>query len=278
MASPMFVSVNGTGVPDPFGPGFSGDIGRSFGNPWNNIFSQLWGAEFANKYFWQPIGYPAAVFPMGSSINQGVDEVVRQIQMRDRGTKLAMSGYSQGAIVINKVWRDEILATGGRLYDRLDDVVAIVNFGDPMRCPGIANGNTVAGLPQPALLDGVITGGIAGPNCLTKDETPSFLLSCALDGDMYACCPVGDDPWNNQAHTGAIETLIYNLILEPGFDDVIAIAEEVMKIFSDPIEEIIAIVQAIWNAGSFFFQGVNAPHWKYDPFVPAVTDWINSRV
>ena len=274
----LFISVNGTGVPDPFGPGFSGDIGRSFANPWNDIFAQFWGDRFRNKFYWQPIGYPAAVIPMGSSVKIGIDAVVQQVLMRPRGVKKVMSGYSQGAIVIGEVWRDEVLNPSGRLYEYQDDFVGIVNFGDPMRCPGIANGNVVANMPMPNKDDGQTTGGIAGPGCLTSDQTPPFYLSCALDGDMYACCPIGDNPWQKESEVGAIETMIYNLILDPGFDDVIAIATKVVEVFQKPLELVVPLVQAIWNAGSFLFQGINAPHWKYDPFIPAMTDWVNSRI
>ena len=97
MSQPLLLTVNGTGVPDPYGPGFSADLGRALGlvNPWEAIANKLDGF-FAPEaaVMWQPVGYPAAVFPMGPSVEAGRAELVRQIQMRPAGTPLFLSGYS----------------------------------------------------------------------------------------------------------------------------------------------------------------------------------------
>ncbi|BCO56107.1 hypothetical protein MINTM005_13510 [Mycobacterium intracellulare] len=271
MTQPVLITVNGTGVPDPFGPGFSGDLGRALGyDAWQALAANVAGVNYSSPYFWQPIGYPAAVFPMNRSVETGRAEVNRQIGMRPRGTKIALSGYSQGALVVNEVWAFDVLDPRGVHHDRLDDIVGIVNFGDPMRCPGIANGNKVAGLPMPSKLQGYTTGGIAGPRCLTPDQTPDFLLSCALDGDLYAAAPVGDDPWSNESQVGRVETRVYNFIESGGVCDFFKIA----LALGAPI----AMVQGIFNGLKFAAAGMNAPHWKYDPFMPAMVDWLLSRV
>ena len=85
MGRPMFCSVNGTGVADPFGPGFASDIGRMLTNPWNSISTQFYGDAAHRAYgldiIWQPIGYPAAVFPMNPSVEAGVGEISRQVTL-----------------------------------------------------------------------------------------------------------------------------------------------------------------------------------------------------
>ncbi|WP_062906275.1 cutinase family protein [Mycobacterium avium] len=232
--------------------------------------ASFWGEQFLNKYYWQPVGYPASVFPMNPSVEAGRAEVNRQIGLRPKGTKLAFSGYSQGALVVNEVWVFDILDPKGIHHDRLDDVVGIVNFGDPMRCPGVANGNKVAGLPMPSKLNGQTTGGIAGPRDLTPEQTPDFLLSCALDGDLYAAAPVGDNPWGDESQVGRVETRVYNFIESGKVTDFFKIA----LALGAPI----AMVQGVFNGMKFAAQGVNAPHWKYDPFVPAMVDWLLGRV
>lgn len=280
MARPVLITVNGTAVPDPFGPGFSGDIGRAMQvNPWRVVCDKLDGlAPVLPEYDWQPIGYPAATFPIGPSVQAGRAEVVSQIRRRPRGTKTALSGYSQGALVVDAVWEDDILNPAGVLHERLDDVVGIVNFGDPERCPGIANGNKVAGLALPAKLNGQTTGGIAGPRCLTAAQTPDFLLSCALDGDLYAAAPVGDNPWSAESGVGAIETRIYNFVLSGSFQDFLANAKVLAELFTMPLQTVIALGEAIFNGMKFLVQGQSAPHWKYEPFFPAVVDWLRSQV
>lgn len=272
MTQPLLLTVNGTGVPDPFGPGFSGDIGRAFQiNPWQIVADKLDGlVTAAPPLFWQPIGYPAAVSPMAPSVAAGRAEVNRQIAMRPVGTPLFLSGYSQGAIVTGQVWALDILSPSGVHHDRLGDVRGIINFGDPLRCPGIAHGNEVAGLPLPKKLDGQVTGGIAGPADLTAAQTPDFYLSCALDGDLYAAAPVGTNPWTSKSHVGKVETNIYDIVQQPTFLDIISIAKDLGM----PI----GTVEGIYNALLFFGQGTNAAHWQYGPFVQPMVDWILSRI
>lgn len=272
MVQPLLLTVNGTGVPDPYGPGFSSDLGRMLQvNPWQVIADKLDGlVSPAAPVQWQPIGYPAAVVPMGPSVEAGRAEVVRQIKLRPAGTPLFLSGYSQGAIVTGQVWALDILAPSGSLHSRLPDVLGVIQFGDPLRCPGKANGNLVAGIPMPKDLDGQVTGGIAGPADLTPSQTPDFLLSCALDGDLYASAPVGNSPWNAESKVGNVETSIYNIIEQPTFTDIIAVARDLLM----PI----ATVEGAMNALMFFAAGTNAPHWQYQPFLPAIIDWITSRI
>lgn len=252
-------TVNGTGVADPFGPGFAADTGRG-------VDDSIW--------CWQPIGYPAAMFPMGPSVQAGRTELNNQIDRYTRSPtctgKIALSGYSQGALVTDIVWRDDILNPNGRLHHRLPDVVAIVNFGDPMRCPGIANGNLWAGQAPPATLDGATTGGIAGPQDLTPAQTPDFLLSFANDGDLYASAPVGDSPWTAEAAAGHEETLVFNIIQNTSLTTLLGVAAELVGILKMPLIQVIPIVEAIINGLTFAAQGTNAPHWTYNAG-PAVT-------
>lgn len=272
MTLPLLITVNGTGVPDPFGPGFSGDIGRAFAiDPWTYIGDKLAGRSTPPPpLFWQPIGYPAAVSPMAPSVKAGRDEVNRQIGMRPKGTPLFLSGYSQGAIVTGQVWVHDILDPNGVHHDRLNDVRGIIQFGDPVRCPGIAHGNEVAGFAAPKKLDGQVTGGIAGPADMTADQTPDFYLSCALDGDLYGAAPVGANPWHDESSVGKVETNIYDIVQQPSFGDIISIAKDLGM----PI----GTVEAIYNAMLFFGQGTNAAHWQYGPFVPAMVEWILNHI
>ena len=273
MSQALLLTVNGTGVPDPYGPGFSADLGRALGviNPWQAIANKLDGLLAPKSaLMWQPIGYPAGVFPMAPSVEAGRAELVRQIAMRPLGTPLFLSGYSQGAIVTGRTWALDILATNGVLHNRLPDVRGIIQFGDPLRCPSVANGNLVANVPLPKKLETFVTGGIAGPGCLTPAQTPEFYLSCALDGDMYACAPVGDNPWRAESHVGDVETNIFDIVMQPTFRDVISIAKD----FFMPV----ATVEALYNAILFFAAGTNAPHWQYQRFIEPLCQWILSRI
>jgi hypothetical protein len=251
------LTVNGTGVPHPFGPGYPADLGRAM--------EQI----DEGMYDWQPIGYPAAVFPMRDSVEIGRQEVIRQIQRRPPGTKLVLCGYSQGALVVDEVWVSDLLSPAGVLHDRLADVAAIITYGDPRRCPGLARGNAYAGMPTPKRLNGHVTGGIAGPNCLTPEQTPAFFLSFANWGDLYASAPVGDTPWTKETQVGHNQTIIYEAVLDFTGEDLLALAQEVNEIVTMPLVNVIPLVQAIWNGLTFAVQGMKAPHWNYT-IVPAV--------
>lgn len=275
---PVFIWANGTSVPDPWGPGFGADIARALSDPWNDVMAQFWGGT-GNAFDVRGIWYDAAVFPMGRSVQQCRARINAAIAATPRGTPLVLCGYSQSAIAVGIVWRDDILNPAGVHDDRLGDVLAIILFGDPLRCPGIANGNRIAGLPMPTKLFGNTTGGIAGPGCLTPEQTPDFMLSCALDGDLYAAAPIGDDPWRNESMVGQIETAVYDFVQSGNAwdDGLMVILERIAYTFAHPIESVVAHAEAIYNALVFFAAGTNAPHWRYGPFVPAMVDWLGQR-
>lgn len=186
--------VNGTGEPTGTGFGFAADVGRIL----MDIADGMW--------IWLPVAYPAVTFPMLPSIMAGVDALVASIMSTPLGSKTSMGGYSQGAVVVGKTWRDECLNPKGRLHDRYlnGDFVAIFTWGDPMRCPGIAHGNELAGLVIPGSTDGVVTGGIAGPDDLKPEETPDFYYSRCNINDLYGSCPTGPTPWASNAMTSVL--------------------------------------------------------------------------
>lgn len=241
-----YLSVNGTGVD--MWTGFPADIGRAL-DP--------------TLFYWQPVGYPAATFPMGPSVDAGVTELVRQLTDVHPTGPIVLGGYSQGMLVVCIVWRDYILNPAGSLHHRLGDVIGIVGYGNPMRCPGIANGNVYAGQAIPADLDEQEAGGIAGPQCLTADQTPAFFMDFANDGDLYASAPVGSNPWANESNVGHDETLIYNIVQNFTVANVAAIVQEVIAVLTDPWDQVIPLIQAIYNGGLFFSMGANAPHYQY---------------
>lgn len=219
------------------------------GGTWDADFTAEIASEVNGKgYYWQGVSYPAATFPMGPSVKQGVEELVRLIAQKP-GT-FALIGYSQGAIVTCKLWRDEIMNPNGRLHDRLADIFAHVTFGNPMRCPGIANGNGLAKLPPPENEFGYLTGGIAGPDDLTPWQTMSWHMDFAHNGDLYATCPTGPDPWANEAPPGEMQTSVYKMVQgEIAGDE--SILQQVGEILTDPIGEMIPLVLAIADGIQF---------------------------
>lgn len=223
------------------------------------------------RYYWQGVSYPAETFPMGPSVKAGVEELVRLISSVS-GT-FAIMGYSQGALVTCKLYRDEILNPAGRLHDRKNDIFAHVTYGNPMRAPGWANGNGLMQWPVPGDEFGYQSGGIAGPDDLTPWQTPWWHMDFAKPGDLYATCPTGPDPWANEAPPGEWETAIYKLVMgELAGDE--SILQQVGEILTDPFGELVPSIMALIDGMQFL--GDLGGH-GYVECVQASIDWLRDR-
>jgi hypothetical protein len=252
----------GTGVD--MWTGFPAQVARATQNAYPKVF------------YWQPVGnWPASAYPMGPSVDAGVAEGQRLIQEVHTTGGLIPIGYSQGAICASHWWRDVVL--NGPCQNRINDVIAAVTWGNPCRSPGIANGNAFAGWPMPAAVDGVVTGGIAGPDDLTPAQTPAFwydfvnTIAGPNNNDLYTDAPTGTNPWTAEAGPGLIETQIYNIVQQATAPDIFAIISDALKVV-DPatsVTEVLSIVEAIINGGLFAAQGGNAAHYTYD-IAPAI--------
>jgi len=290
MTTPVLISVNGTGDPNPLDTiGFSGMLGSMIGavNPWEIVADQIAGTQPPTPpWQWQPIGYPAAVMPMKPSFMNAVSQVAAALGADPAGLDwydgpvyqapvyasgpFALSGYSQGSCATNYVWQQLIYPQDGLLHNRIDDCLSVVNFGDVFRCPGVANGCVYQGIPVPPDLDGDATGGIGGPLDLTVDETnylnilgKPVVMSWCLPGDLYGSAPVGTNPWTAEAAAGFVGTSIMNFIFNESFTSFVEIAEDL----GHPI----GMVEEIYNGLVFAIGSVEigangyptAAHWQY---------------
>lgn len=255
------------------------------------------------------IDYSASAFPMGPSVLEGIEKVVAAC-LAHPGRKKTLTGYSEGALVINTVWRDECLNPSGRLHQQYLDgeILIVVLFGDPMRCPGIARGNEVAGFPVPGRADGVTTGGISGSNDLTPEQTGDIVYSCSNDGDVYASAPTGDNPWTAITGVGHDMEIIFAVVQNFNGQNIFAIMMEILKVLGlgssglslysivglmqgamqgiiDGLENVPItgststahvgyLVQAVMTFGMFVLKGLG-PHGDYEKMVPAMARKVN---
>lgn len=220
------------------------------------------------------IGYEALTLPMWPSVQQGRAGVVARLQAiagmwyslygNYDGLAIILSGYSQGSMVVDQVWVYDIMSVDGQLHFLLPYVYRIYQFGHVFRSPGIAHGNALAGLPESIKQDGIETGGIGLGLDLTPEQTnyPApdggpVVYSCANKGDLYSCCSVGLDPWNNPAAEGDIGNLFMQVVMQPTFADVVSLA----KVLEHPI----AGIEELFHTMVFFAAGMNAPHYEYFP-------------
>ncbi|OHU29126.1 hypothetical protein BKG78_23305 [Mycobacteroides chelonae] len=148
-------------------------------------------------WYFQPINYRAAVFPMGASVDEGVNEGVRIVNEEiPVGTPTSLVGYSQGGSVVSRLL-DEFRS--GRLKHRQSDLVAGLTFGNPDRELG-----SYAGTKDP--------GGRGISNSRIKN-TPPWWCDLAEPGDIYTNVPNND--------VGEDMTAIFRFVQLRGIDDLI---------------------------------------------------------
>jgi hypothetical protein len=234
-----------------------------------------------DTYFWQPVGdYPAATFPMQPSVTDGVNSLVYLTTGTtvpgDTNTtvpgpnypsnSLILLGYSQGALVVAQFvqW-----CLANNRLDILERIVAVGVWGNPQRLAGFASGNEFAGWPQPAAVDGTVSGGIAqavnanGPANLTADElgpwikTPvthfwgDFVNTNTPDlgaTELYANAP--------QGAVGGVEQSIFNAVENLDAATALGVLED--------LEEVLDVGLAVINGFEFLGATGAADHYTYD--------------
>lgn len=233
---PTLYTVCGTGVPWWVGP--DAEIGRVLG-------------DNAHIFRWQPVGYPAAPFPMWPSIMSGVAELARLVEATPG--EFDMIGYSQGAVVVSYFYKYYLLR--GVLNHRLPDLRKVVTFGNPMREEGQVWHD---GVGEPARPN---TAGILEDRL---KDTPDFWRDYAHKGDLYTDCELD----NEGEFKRSIGKIIMGNNVFGGRDSIIA---QLIELGLNPFGEGMAVAMALLDAGMFFASGTK-PHTNYN--VQPAIEWL----
>lgn len=218
------------------------------------------------------VGYPAVTTPMWPSVQTGRGNLGTQVggyatnyykqNGSYEGLVILISAWSQGVMAALQWFLLDVLPTTGTQHYLLPYIYRIYAFGDPFRCPSVAHGNEMAGMPMPPKLDGQITGGIGGPLDYTVDQANmlapdgKYLINSFVNpNDLYADAPVGSTPWTSMPSVAKVEYLFFRIIMQPGFLDILELATLLDKPIGD--------VEALVNTGEFFGAGNNAGHYTY---------------
>lgn len=228
---PVLFTVCGTGVPWWVGP--DADTARAV----------------ENLYKWQPIGYPAAPFPMGRSITAGKTELRNQMQIHRAQIErngFAFAAYSQGAVVASEVWEQDIKV--GPLNWAHKHFRKAVTWGNPSREQGKAWPDPGGKIAPPH------TSGVAHPSERMKD-TPANWRDYAHDGDLYTT-------GTNDA-SGQDKTAIWRIIRgEKFFIGPDTLLEQFLEITQSPISGAYGAFDAFLDAGMFIVKRTT-PHLNY---------------
>ena len=218
-----------------------------------------------DKYYFQPVAYPAAPFPMWPSIEAGRAEAIRLLTEEHPTGDIRIAGYSQGAVIASLMWQQDFLPAGGALHHRLDDLKGVVTWGNPCREKGVANGNRYAGWPIPE------GRGIMEQQYRLKD-TPDWWLDFAHGANSQW----GRDMYTDVADTdeGEWQEAICKIVMGHNiFTGTNGLISQALEVVQRPVAEVYAIIQAIITAGMFFGSGTG-PHINYD-IRPAI-DYLRS--
>lgn len=198
--------------------------------------------QLLDVYDWQPVGYNSGAFPLGTGRDDGEREVRRLLNDVYPNRKIALAGYSLGAIITADIY-DAI--RHGDLRHRNADLIQCVAWGSPRRPAHRWTGM----LRDPG------GQGIAGPDNLKDPD--SRWVDYVYDqntGDIYTNAPIsgaGDDM-----------TLIYNLVLTKWDGSFASILAEAAELLSRPIDAVVSIVTACIH-GIVFATAQQRPHMLY---------------
>lgn len=231
-----------------------------------NVEDGLWHCEC--------VGYPALTANMGASAQIGSTNTAIRTKIFDDayvaayGTHpmLKYVGWSQGAWALDLFMHQHIIPDDGDLNYLLPYVDSVYNYGDVFRTSGISKGDEYGGFPGPGKEDGKITGGIAGPEQLTIEESSIIskydgrfvFKSFNRNGDLYGAAPMGKAPVTKSSMpaSGKVEYSFFKMIEKTS-------AFVILGGLMGDLVHIVGDVEAGGNAMKFFSAAQNAPHFKY---------------
>lgn len=162
------------------------------------------------------------------------------------GTSWGIEGFSQGAGVVSKFMRQEVLSTTGRCHNRLDSFKRGLGIGNPYRefgkmCPWNDN-------PPPPDTGGIMDKLFVTTGTVVQDRWQEN----ANAGDMFAV--------NGTDQASKDKTAIAKIIVENGWGGPAGIFARVLKFFGNPIGGTFAAIKASFQAIYFLASNPN-PHY-----------------
>ncbi|KAM0430599.1 hypothetical protein ACHAPT_005951 [Fusarium lateritium] len=107
----------------------AGNVGTVAGPPFFQALAKEVGSD---KLAVQGVDYPASIGGIMSLGSNGADKMVQHVEQAYKkcpNTKVVLSGYSQGAMLVHNTAKSLPAATSGK-------IAAVVTFGDPFKSQG----------------------------------------------------------------------------------------------------------------------------------------------
>jgi len=248
----VIFTVQGTGQPDPEGPGYPADLARTLDD---------------EKWFWQPVGnYMASAFPMQPSINSGDEEFARLLRLQSPTQTWGFIGYSQGAIVTSDIL-DRCGITKNPnvtpdLADYADSFIGGVTWGNPRREAGhtIPNGIDPSG-------HGIVTPNLVGTPVSVWDFAVGKKMVNSPGQDLYTTCG-----YDGSTTSVTDEQAVWGIVDKGTITSFGNFIDQVLKIVGNPVKGTVAAIVAILDALNFFVLEGITPHTSYGVTQPIAGD------
>jgi peptidoglycan hydrolase-like protein with peptidoglycan-binding domain len=223
------------------------------------------------RVYWQPIGYNSNALPFDN--RSGVEELARIFRSTTlddgtpfpAGTKSIIGGFSQGGIVVYDFVTSYLLP-GQELAWRTPDVLGQLAYGNPNRQTGSIAPWSVAqaGDRSTGGLDPKRRYGLPG----NPDAPPFPLMDVWRRGDIFTD--------NETGRSGQVKAAVYEAVARSDFfGNEFSILAAIADLFKVPLEQVVAIFQAIISGIKFLASGDAKPH--YSPFdISGGLNWARS--
>ncbi|AGT14049.1 lysin B [Mycobacterium phage Papyrus] len=230
-----------------------GHLSSMYVGPCAYVASKL---ESEGVCWWQPIGYDNTSLPFRNQTGiSAVLDVLRQTVLLDGngqptrpfplGTPWGIEGFSQGAIIANRILMLLRDTTDPMLQQRYADLTRGLTFGDPYREKDVV-AEWVTDPPKP---------GTQGISDVRLTNTPSWWKVVSRRGDLYS-----ENPDNE---VGLNRSAIYKIAAENSWAGGPAgLLQRIGDFLMDPLDGTIDIGLAI--IGGVMFMGNMEPHGGYD--------------
>lgn len=225
--------------------------------------------EKEGRVRWQPIGYNNGALPFDnqSGVNALYEIFSREVlpdgRPFPRGTKSVLADYSQGGIVVYD-FTTQYLMPGQELDWRTPDILGRLSYGNPTRTTGSIAPWSVAqaGDRSTSGLDPLRRFGL--PN--NPDRAPYVHMDVWRRGDIFTD--------NEPGRSGQVKAAVYEAVARSDFfGNQFSILSAIADLFKVPLEQVIAIFQAIIGGITFLATGDANPH--YSPFnIDGGLNWL----
>jgi hypothetical protein len=239
-------------------------VSGALADMWTGYPANLAGALDPDVFYWQPVNYPAAQFPMKPSIDAGVAEHARLMLLQSPEQTWAGAYYSEGSLVWDAILL-RMQTPGDPLEPYLASCIGVVTFGNP----GREAGHTIPGGIDPGG-EGIVLPNNVNTPAFEWDFACGAKMAASPGNDLYTTCGTGETA-QAAVDQRSVWELVYNVDLNSLLGST-SLAAEIFGLLANPAVGGVAAVEATIGALDFFAVEGLTPHTSYQVVQPIPGD------